>query len=67
MLAKIGDGGALIRHLWENRQRIEKERKRATINKARAARSSHKRTKEQRQAERDEIAAYLERVPPENY
>lgn len=67
MSAKIGDGGALVRRLWENRQHVEKERKRATINKARAARSSHKRTKEQRQAERDEIAAFLARVPPENY
>lgn len=66
-MKKIGDGGAFVRHMWQESQHLEKERKRAILNKARAARSAHRRTKEQRQTERDEIAAYLERVPPGDY
>lgn len=68
---KVGDGGVAVRRIWgemENREAtVTQERKRAVIAKARAARGAHKRTKQQRQAERDEIAAYLARVPQQEY
>lgn len=64
---KVGDGGVTVRRIWgeahDREATIAQERKRAVLTKARAARGAHKRTKQQRQAERDEIAAYLARVP----
>lgn len=46
---------------------VHKAQKRAAAKRMQGTRQSHKRTKQQRQAERDEIAAYLARVPPRSY
>lgn len=66
-MKKVGDGGTFVRHLWDEQMNIAKERRRAVAAKARAGRGAHKRTKQQRQAERDEIAEYLARVPEREY
>lgn len=67
MSVKRGDGGAQVRHLWEEKQFLGREQRRAVAAKARAARGAHKRSKKQQQSDRDEIAAYLARVPPRSY